>query len=216
MSKTRGKYQVGEARRQAILENAFRVFAKEGFRGGSIKKVADRVGISEAGLLHHFRSKGELLTAVLEYRDIGTEYNLIADTVKSGEAFITGWLQLIEYNMSNKGMVELFCILSAEATSEEHPAHNYFKKRYEKVLAISTDYFELLRREEKLKPLLEPRDLAKTLIALSDGLQVQWLLDPSWDMLESHRAFFRGVLRPEYEYLVAVEDARDYALAAPN
>jgi hypothetical protein len=57
-------------------------------------------------------------------------------------------------------------------------------------------------------------DLAKTLVALSDGLQVQWLLDTSWDMLESHRAFFRGILRPEFEHIVAIQDARDYMLVA--
>jgi hypothetical protein len=71
-----------------------------------------------------------------------------------------------------------------------------------------------LHQEEMLRNGLESVDLAKTLIALTDGLQVQWLLDPSWDMLESHRAFFRGILRPEFEHLVAIQDAREYTLAA--
>ncbi|MEY4434381.1 MAG: hypothetical protein RIR16_421 [Actinomycetota bacterium] len=210
MQKRRGSYQVGEARRESILSKAFEVFAKEGFRGGSLRQIAERAGISEAGLLHHFKSKGDLLTAVLDYRDVGTEYNLMTDAAESGEKFILRWLELIEYNTANKGIVELFCILSAESTSPKHPAHGYFKNRYAEVLEISTGYFQMLKDEGMLKPKLEPRDLARTLLALSDGLQVQWLLDPTWDMLESHRAFFRGVLNPEFEYLVAVEDARDY------
>jgi hypothetical protein len=32
-------------------------------------------------------------------------------------------------------------------------------------------------------------------------------------MLEGHRSFFRGILKPEFEHLVAAKDARDYALA---
>lgn len=214
MARPRGNYQVTEARRESILVSAFNVFSKSGFRGGSLKQVAELEGISEAGILHHFKSKSALLIAVLEYRDIGTEYNLMERDFLTGTEFIKRWLELITYNMANKGIVELFCILSAEATSEDHPAHNYFKERYEYVTKISTTYFDLLRNEGKLRDGLESVDLAKTLIALSDGLQVQWLLDPSWDMLESHRAFFRGILKPEFEHLVAIEDARPYTAAA--
>jgi hypothetical protein len=121
---------------------------------------------------------------------------------------------MITDNMANKGIVELFCILSAEATAEDHPAHAYFKERYKFVTELTGKYFELLKNEGKLREGIEPAAAASALIAVSDGLQVQWLLDPSWDMLEGHRAFFRGILRPEHEHLVAAKDARDYTLAA--
>ena len=181
MARPRGNQQMTEARRQSILVSAFNVFAKSGFRGGSLKQVAELEGISEAGILHHFKSKGQLLIAVLE---------------------------------SNKGIVELFCILSAEATAEDHPAHEYFKERYKFVTELTAKHFELLHKEGKLREGIEPDSAASALVAVSDGLQVQWLLDPSWDMLEGHRAFFRGILRPEFEHLVSAKDARDYTLAA--
>jgi AcrR family transcriptional regulator len=214
MARPRGNYQVTEARRESILVSAFNVFAKSGFRGGSLKQVAELEGISEAGILHHFKSKSALLIAVLEYRDAQTQSAYLADVRISGLEFIEHWLGLISYNMSNQGIVELFCILSAEATSEDHPAHEYFKNRYESVTALTADYFEVLRKEGMLRARLESVDLAKTLIALSDGLQVQWLLNPSWDMLEAHRAFFRGILKPEFEHIVGVDGARHYEAAA--
>ncbi|MEN9969953.1 MAG: hypothetical protein RLZZ229_161 [Actinomycetota bacterium] len=214
MARPRGNYEATEARKESILVSAFNVFSKSGYRGGSLKQVADLVGISEAGILHHFKSKGALLIAVLEYRDAASGQLLTHDRESTGEDFIKDWLALIQYNMDNFGIVELFCILSAEATAPDHPAHDYFKKRYEYVTEVTTAYFETLIEANMLKPLLESADLSRTLIALSDGLQVQWLLDPSFDMLESHRAFFRGILRPEFEYLVAVDDARAYEPAA--
>jgi AcrR family transcriptional regulator len=215
MARPRGNYQVTEARRESILVSAFNVFAKSGFRGGSLKQVADQVGMTEAGILHHFKSKSALLISVLEYRDANSQNTFLPmNTTVSGAEFIEHWLGLIRYNMDNPGIVELFCILSAEATSEDHPAHSYFKDRYKSVTALTTSYFDILRYEDMLRNGLESVDLAKTLIALTDGLQVQWLLDPSWDMLESHRAFFRGILRPEFEHIVAIQDARDYNMVA--
>ncbi len=213
MARPRGNQQMTEARRQSILVSAFNVFAKSGFRGGSLKQVAELEGISEAGILHHFKSKGQLLISVLEYRDRISEFDFPSEN-SSGERFIAGWLNLITHNMDNKGIVELFCILSAEATAEDHPAHAYFKERYKFVNELTCKYFELLHNEGKLREGIEPAAAANALIAVSDGLQVQWLLDPSWDMLEGHRAFFRSILRPEHEHLVAAKDARDYTLAA--
>ncbi len=45
------------------------MFGEQGFRGSSLREIAARVGISEAGLLHHFGSKAGFLTATLEERD---------------------------------------------------------------------------------------------------------------------------------------------------
>ncbi|MGO1240602.1 MAG: TetR/AcrR family transcriptional regulator, partial [Cellulosimicrobium funkei] len=59
----------GEQRRREILRTAVEVFGEQGFRGSSLREIAARVGISEAGLLHHFGSKAGLLTATLEERD---------------------------------------------------------------------------------------------------------------------------------------------------
>ena len=59
-------------KRAEILAEAVRVFAESGYRGGSLKEIADRVGLSQAGLLHHFSSKEELLAEVIAARDART------------------------------------------------------------------------------------------------------------------------------------------------
>ena len=65
----RGSYAKSETTRAAILEAALAVFAKGGYRSGSIREVAEAVGMSEAGLLHHFPNKPSLLAAVIDLRD---------------------------------------------------------------------------------------------------------------------------------------------------
>jgi len=59
----------GLARQDQILDAAFDLFANNGVRQTTIAAVADRVGLSEAGVLHHFTSKEELLLAVLHRVD---------------------------------------------------------------------------------------------------------------------------------------------------
>src|SRR6187402_3711968 len=65
----RGSYAKGVAKREEILERALEVIAREGYRGASVKELADAVGLSQAGLLHYFDSKEELFTEILRKRD---------------------------------------------------------------------------------------------------------------------------------------------------
>jgi AcrR family transcriptional regulator len=50
---------------EQIVDRAAALFARRGFRGTSVQAVADAVGLSKAGLLHHFPSKDTLREAVL-------------------------------------------------------------------------------------------------------------------------------------------------------
>jgi AcrR family transcriptional regulator len=54
---------------EGILDRAAGLFARHGFEHTSLQAVADAVGLSKAGLLHHFRSKDALQQAVLEHAE---------------------------------------------------------------------------------------------------------------------------------------------------
>jgi AcrR family transcriptional regulator len=58
-----------EERRAEIVRAALEVIAERGYRGASLAAVAERVGLTQQGLLHHFPTKDALLVAVLEERD---------------------------------------------------------------------------------------------------------------------------------------------------
>ncbi|MFA7307070.1 MAG: TetR/AcrR family transcriptional regulator C-terminal domain-containing protein [Hyphomicrobium sp.] len=62
--------------KQAILEAAFELFAEEGESGFSIRKLAASVGIDPMTVLHHFRSKDELLRALADHAVCGVEIPL--------------------------------------------------------------------------------------------------------------------------------------------
>lgn len=51
--------------RQKITEAALSLFAEYGYKGTSVKQIADAVGIKDASLYKHFRSKQEILDSIL-------------------------------------------------------------------------------------------------------------------------------------------------------
>ena len=52
--------------RQRFIDAAIRLFARHSFAGTSLQMIADEVGVTKSAVHHHFRTREELLTAVLE------------------------------------------------------------------------------------------------------------------------------------------------------
>src|SRR3954467_6260104 len=129
----RGPYRTGIRRREQILATAITVFAEYGYAGGSIRTIADRVGVSHATLLQHFGSKEGLLTAVLAEWDRQTVEERLADV--SGLAYFRRLPAVMGAHLNNRGLLALFTTIAAEASSPAHPAHAFIQRRYTDNLA---------------------------------------------------------------------------------
>lgn len=174
--RVRGEHASTGATRTTILDAALEVFADEGFRSGSLRLIAARVGMSEAGLLHHFPSKRALLMAVLERRRESISDMIAADPT-NGEAYLRAIVRMARGLTRTRTSVKFFAVISAEATSTSHPAHAYFVSRYEILRDQLTTAFDDLLSRGRMTSSIIPSNAAATAIALMDGLQTQWLLD---------------------------------------
>lgn len=91
---------VPEATRERVLAVALQLFADQGFAATSTRQVCERMGFTKAALWYHFRSKDELLTALLT--PVGDSLRLLADgTPVAGDdasrrASVAGYVQLVE------------------------------------------------------------------------------------------------------------------------
>lgn len=171
-----------EERRAEIVRAALEVIAERGYRGASLAAVAERVGLTQQGLLHYFPTKDALLVAVLQERDQW-------DAVPDSQWRIDLLASLVEYNAMRPGIIQTFSALLGESVTEGHPARAYFTERYTRVRASMAD---VLRAEygDRLPNGLTPERTAPLLVAVMDGLQYQWLLDPeSVDMPGAFRDF---------------------------
>ncbi|MFE7838680.1 TetR/AcrR family transcriptional regulator [Streptomyces sp. NPDC057474] len=167
-SRTRGVR--GEERRAEIVQAALEVIAERGYRGASMAAVAERVGLTQQGLLHYFPTKDALLVAVLKERDRW-------DAVPDSPLRLDLLGSLVEYNGMRPGIVQTFSALLGESVTEGHPAREFFTERYGRVRGAMA---EVLRAEygDRLPSGLTPERAAPLLVAVMDGLQYQWLLDP--------------------------------------
>jgi AcrR family transcriptional regulator len=187
-------YAKGRAKRRDILDQATALFGEAGYRGTSLREIAARCGISHPGLLHHFPTKESLLLAVLAHRD-EVDKERLAVGHPTGAAALRRLADLAALNATRRGIVELFTVLSAEATAADHPAHDYFVNRYRRIVnEIEAAYAEA-REAGDLVAGVDPARAARELVALMDGLQIQWLLgDPTLDMAAAVEAHLRSQL----------------------
>ncbi|WP_327233996.1 TetR/AcrR family transcriptional regulator [Streptomyces sp. NBC_01317] len=192
-AKGRG-YAKGRAKRREIIDHAMALFGEVGYRGASLREIASRCGISHPGLLHHFPTKESLLFAVLEHRDeVDGEWLALGGA--KGVDRLRRLADLAELNATRRGIVELFSVVAAEATSPEHPAHAYFVERYRDSVASTAQAYAQASDEGALRAGIAPDAAAQQLIALMDGLQVQWLLSGcATDMAGVLRAHLRTQL----------------------
>lgn len=169
-------YAKGRAKRREIIDQAMAMFGEVGYRGASLREIAARCGISHPGLLHHFPTKESLLLAVLEHRD-DTDIEWLETDSADGVTTLRHLVELVALNTTRRGIVELYAVLSAEATSADHPAHAYFRDRYRRALDAAGVAYERAAASGALRTGVDPRVAGRQLIALMDGMQVQWLLD---------------------------------------
>jgi AcrR family transcriptional regulator len=147
-------------------------------------------------VLHHFSSKEALLAAVLAEKDATTVSHFEGVT---GVHILDALSRVVAENLQQPGLIRLFTTLSAEAINEQHPAHGYFQLRY----AAARDLLAGALREGQsagdVAPEVDTEVAAAVLLAVMDGLQIQWLLNEDFDMLAGFDAFltsFRATICP--------------------
>ncbi|MCQ4079728.1 TetR/AcrR family transcriptional regulator [Streptomyces sp. RB6PN25] len=169
----------GERTRTRILDSATELFSKSGFYAVSLRDIAAHAGLTHAGLLHHFPGKETLLIEVLSRRDRDdAEVLFDSDPADEPEQLLTHIVGIVERNMRTPGLVGLYVKISGEAADPDHPAHQYFVNRYRVLRGrLATALDSLAARQDP--PLdYDPAQVASQLLALMDGLQTQWLLEP--------------------------------------
>ncbi|GAA1974849.1 TetR/AcrR family transcriptional regulator [Catenulispora subtropica] len=175
-----GGYAVGRARRTRILHIAMEEFAENGYRGASLARIAERAELSQPGLLHHFHTKEELLAATLDLRDEmdSARFHSEDGSLLSGSAALYALADLVDHNQRVPGLVQLFTVLSAESVTADHPAHTWARNRYRRIRVVLADAVRDGVTRGEFRADADPETIAIELVALMDGLQQQWLVDP--------------------------------------
>jgi AcrR family transcriptional regulator len=162
-------------RRQQILQSAIALFAQRGVDNASLRTVGEAIGVSHAALRHYFSSRDELLVEV--YRT--HEALMVEDAFAADESAVGVMSEAAERNRSIPGLVELYATLTTDALQERHAVTREFvRDRFRSLRETLAARIESGQRAGHIAADLDPLDAAALVIAASDGLQIQWLLDP--------------------------------------
>jgi AcrR family transcriptional regulator len=184
-----------EAARERVLQSALRAIAANGYQGSSLAAIAADAGLTTAGLLHYFPSKEELLVAVLAERDRvdGARFQLAGFR---GLAALDRLVELVQHNTMVPGLVQAYTVLMGESVGEGHPARDWFRDRYPKRRANISAAIRAGIDAGEVRPDVDCDAVAAQIIAMMDGLQVQWVLNPDHvDMAAVFADYIAGVRR---------------------
>lgn len=178
---TVGRYAKGEAKRAEIKAAALEVLERDGEAGASMRVIAKEAGISLAGLMHYFPTRDVLLTELQRdgdeqfeqwYRDSGTD-------IDPGEVLA----QAMVDKAAKPGLGTVYLSLAAAAAIDpSHPAAGYLRERYERIRAVIANDVRRRQAVGTVPAHVDAEFAAAALISAADGIQIQWMSDPSIDM----------------------------------
>ena len=193
-----------EDKRARILNEAVVLFGEHGYAGTSLADIANAADISKAGLLHHFSSKDELFCKVLKRRDREDALSILVespagegDTVEApvdtignldtldvaGASDLDGnpwallerYIELLERNVAHRDLTAIYTATAVSVLDAEHPAHRWMANHLNSAVERFESSFEAGKTAGIVDPQMPSRLVARSLIALIDGLQLQWL-----------------------------------------
>ncbi len=135
----RGPYQNGIRRRREIVDAASRVFARYGYTGGSLRQIAEDVGVTTAALTRHFGNKEGLLQAVLDHWE-GDNISFFDGA--HGLEYFRRLPNFIRLHTTEPGLIELLLTLATEATNPLHPVRKWAVERYKRTVDLGKSFLQ--------------------------------------------------------------------------
>ena len=193
-----------EDKRARILNEAVVLFGEHGYAGTSLADIANAADISKAGLLHHYSSKDELFAKVLERRDREDALSILVESPASGEDIVDApvdavgnmdtlevaaapdidvdpwsllhrYIELLERNVARRDLTAIYTATAVSVLDAAHPAHRWMANHLNGAVERFEASFEAGKAAGLVDPQMPSRLVARSLVALTDGLQLQWL-----------------------------------------
>ena len=162
----------GEARRAQILDEALAVLTEHRYDDTTIAQIAERVGVTPSGVMHYFPTKSSLFAEVLSWRQTRWQASR-----PPHEGQLDSLSTAVLANQNSRGIVELYANTAVRAVDPAHEAHQFFQSHFHDIAQRLRADLEQRQLSGELAPEVDVAALARILMAVSDGLQVQWLFD---------------------------------------
>jgi AcrR family transcriptional regulator len=152
--------------RQQIVNAANRLFYQQGYEPTSFASIAEVVGISRGNFYYHFKTRDEILAAVIEAR-LDSTHQMLAHWQQSVASPLERVCRFVEIVVVNRGDIENYgCpvgTLTNELAKLEHPLRAHAVGVFELFRHWLREQFEALGRKA------DADDLALYVLSFSQG-----------------------------------------------
>ena len=167
-----------EARRQKILVAATAVFAQKGFDGASMDDIVQASGLSKGGLYWHFKSKDDMIAAILS-QFFSQEMALLTDLVTAVGPASEKLSQLGQQVMTDVSqMADLLAIslefyaLAARREAVRQELNGYFQQYRDSLASLIQAGIDA----EEFSTAVSAPEAALNLLAQFEGLVLLWAI----------------------------------------
>jgi AcrR family transcriptional regulator len=185
-------------RRAQIVDEGIKIIGERGYNGFTVQSLAERCGMSNAGLLHYFDSKDKLLLCLLdeierrEIEMVSTQFSDAWAALERGAPpapIVYQVLHTLMCNFAKSPEIGRFlAVLFAEAIDKSHPAHEWVKLAERETLSMFEGLLAHLNMDRE--------KLARQLYAQMRGLQILWVRPgQSFDIVEEWCVAVRALLQ---------------------
>lgn len=181
------------------MDAAFDVFAREGYARTTMERIAEQAGVAKGTLYWNFKGKEGLLFAVIdrEYDKWGVfAQNIMQADNPSVEALeksfdLHAWMDS-DLQRFTRLMLSLWTDVSSGVRKK---IEERIVTAYEGYRTLITGVLDNISGGESM-PGVSNRTVASVLIAIVDGLLLQWSADPeSVDLAEAGKAMTEMIIR---------------------
>ena len=155
-------------RQERILSGALDVFKERGLEGATMDEIASSSGFGKATLYYYFKSKEDVLSAILEdgWKNIWESLEpVIAETNSPRQTFINVLIKIAENAQNRPGLFEFLFNVPKAIKLENQPWKEYQYRLYSVIQGLLEDGIE-----KGEFPKVDPQLMFKALGGLFMGL----------------------------------------------
>jgi AcrR family transcriptional regulator len=182
-----------------ILEAATTLFGRKGYHASTIENITDAAGISRGALYWHFNSKSEVLAAVVER--LQREYldRFIEETLQAGPTAVERLKGIFRFTakfaVEHTDLVHCLRTLSLELSPSESEQVEAFFRIVDRQRDFIVSIVSEGQKEGVVRNDIEPTMLAAIILAIHDGILLQWTaFRHLWSGKDLAKAFRRVTL----------------------
>jgi AcrR family transcriptional regulator len=156
------------ATRAALIDAAIELWSEAGWKVTSIAAVAERAGVTDAGLLHHFGTKQNFVLAVLAEldRQTLTYWETVAPT---GLDLIRALPEMARRSEIQPGLWQLQLVFQAENLDPASPAYDYYRRRHHFLHGAFAEAVRTGQQQGEIHPDAQPDLVASQILAFLMG-----------------------------------------------